>query len=114
VATFFGILATYSDAPPPASSPLAWGDPNRLASLLGDAFALKFEPGLSHAYHDDEDDIWNWYGRGFGPLRTLIERLSPERCAALKRDVANYHSHHRTEAGLKVTREYLVTSGIRR
>ena len=114
VATFFGVLAKYTDTPPPASSPLAWGDPKHAASLLGDAFALKFEPGVSHAYHDDEDDIWNWYARGFGPLRTLIERLPHDRCAMLKQDVDNYHSHYKTDAGLSVAREYLLIIGRRR
>jgi hypothetical protein len=31
------------------SSPLAWGDPAHVEKLLGQAFELKFEPGISDA-----------------------------------------------------------------
>jgi SAM-dependent methyltransferase len=114
VAEFFGVLAKYSDAPAPPSSPMAWGNPEHVADLLGDAFTLRFETGVSHAYHDDEDDIWRWYSDGFGPVRMLMDSLSPDRRAALKRDVDRYHSHYRTPAGLNVAREYLLISGTRR
>ncbi len=114
VAEFFGVLAKYSDAPPPASSPMAWGEPEYVTSLLGDDFTLNFERGVSHAYHDDEDDIWNWYASGFGPVRTLVDGLGPEQRAALKRDVDRYHSHYKTAAGLNVARDYLVIVGRRR
>ncbi len=114
VAEFFGVLARYSDAPSPPSSPMAWGDPEHVTALLGDAFDLKFESGVSHAYHDDEEDIWNWYAHGFGPVRVLVDGLDAEARAALKRDVDRYHSHYRTAAGLDVAREYLLISGTRR
>ncbi len=114
VAEFFGVLARYSDAPPPAASPMAWGDPDHVTKLLGDDFALKFERGVSHAYHDDEDDIWNWYASGFGPVRMLVDGLDPDRRAALRRDVDAYHAHYMTPAGLDVAREYLVVLGLRR
>jgi ubiquinone/menaquinone biosynthesis C-methylase UbiE len=39
VAEFFGVNAQHSDAPPPPSSPLAWGDPAHVVRLLGKAFA---------------------------------------------------------------------------
>jgi ubiquinone/menaquinone biosynthesis C-methylase UbiE len=55
VAEFFGILAQYSDAPPPPSSPLTWGDPTHVEKLLGKAFDVKFEHGVSNAYHDSVD-----------------------------------------------------------
>ncbi len=35
VAEFFGVNAQHSDAPPPPSSPLAWGDPAHVERLLG-------------------------------------------------------------------------------
>ncbi len=93
---------------------MAWGDPKHVTALLDDAFDLKFETGVSHAYHDDEDDIWDWYSAGFGPVRMLLDGLDPDRRAALKRDVDRYHSHYRGTAGLDVAREYLLTVGTRR
>lgn len=114
VAEFFGVLAQHSDAPPARSSPLLWGDPTHVEKLLGKAFDLKFERGVSNAYHGGTDDIWGWYTRGFGPLRELTENLAPERLAVLKRDVDLYHRHYVVPAGLQVKREYLLIVGQRR
>ena len=114
VAEFFRIIAQHSDAPPPPSSPLAWGDPVRVEQLLGKAFELKFEKGISNAYHGCADDIWDLYTRGFGPLRQLAESLPTDRVERLKRDVDAYHQHFAVPAGLHVKREYLLTVGHRR
>ena len=114
VAEFFAVIARHSDAPPPAASPLAWGEPERVETLLGRDFKLTFERGVNNAYHDDADDIWEWYARGFGPLRQLINRLDQDRRAALKRDLDAYHGHYEVEAGLHVKREYLLVIGERR
>jgi SAM-dependent methyltransferase len=113
VARFFAILAGFSDAPMPPASPLAWGDPAYVTELLGSHFALKYETGVSHAFHDDEADIWNWYVAGFGPMRALVEALDMQGQAALRRDVDAYHRHYRCDVGLNVAREYLLTFGIR-
>src|SRR5262245_6874714 len=114
VAVFFGIIGRHSDAPPPPSSPLAWGDPAQVEKLLGRAFDLEFEQGVSNAYHGSVEDIWDWYTRGFGPLRQLAESLPADRAERLKRDVGAYHSHYAVPAGLHVKREYLLTIGRRR
>lgn len=114
VAQFFTIIAQHSDTPPPPSPPLAWGDPAHVEKLLGKAFDLKFEQGISNAYHDSAQDIWAWYTRGFGPLRQLAESLPANRVERLRRDVDEYHLHYAVPAGLHVKREYLLTIGRRR
>jgi SAM-dependent methyltransferase len=113
VAEFFRIIANYSDAPP-SSSPLAWGDPAHVERLLGRDFALKFETGVSNAYHASCADIWNWYIRGFGPLRQLAETLPPDQVEQLRHAVDTYHGHYTVPAGLHVKREYLLILGERR
>jgi hypothetical protein len=77
------------------------------------AFDLKFEHGVSNAYHDSVEDIWNWYRRGFGPLRQLAESLPADRAKRLRRDVDAYHRHYAVPAGLHVKREFLLTIGPR-
>ena len=114
VAEFFGIIARHRDGSPPPSSPLAWGDPMHVEKLLGKTFDLKFEQGISDAYHGSTDDIWNWYTRGFGPLRQLAESLPADRVKRLKGDIDAYHGHYAVPAGLRVRREYLLTIGRRR
>lgn len=115
VAKFFAIIGKHAGGEPPEESPLAWGEPREVESLLGSAFDLVFERGCNHAHHDGLDHIWEWYARGFGPVRAVIERLGPERLQAFRRDVDAYHRHYLTEAGLlRVDREYLITIGTRR
>jgi len=114
VAEFFGVIAHHSDAPPPPSSSLTWGDPAHVEKLLGKEFELKFERGISNAYHDSTEDIWDWYTRGFGPLRQLVQSLPPDRVHRLRRDVDAYHRHYAIPAGLHMKREYLITLGRRR
>jgi SAM-dependent methyltransferase len=114
VAEFFGIIARHRDGSAPPSSPLAWGDPRHVEGLLGKAFDLKFEHGVSHAYHGGTDHIWDWYARGFGPLLQLVESLPADRVEQLRRDVDAYHRHYAVPAGLHVRREYLLTIGRRR
>jgi SAM-dependent methyltransferase len=114
VAAFFGVIAKHSDAPAPETSPLAWGDPSHVEKLLGGDFELTFERGVNNAYHPDLKHIWEWYARGFGPLRQLIYSLDSDRCAALRRDFDAYHAHYDTEAGLHVKREYVIVLGKRR
>jgi ubiquinone/menaquinone biosynthesis C-methylase UbiE len=114
VAEFFEVIARHSDAPPPPSSPLAWGDRTYVEKLLGNAFELKFEQGISNAYHGSIEDIWDWYTRGFGPLRELAETLPADRVGRLKQDIDAYHKHYAVSAGLHMRREYLITMGRRR
>ncbi len=114
VAEFFDVIARHIDAPPSPSSPLAWGDPANVERLLGKSFEIKFEPGISNAYHANVDAIWDAYVRGFGPLRLLATTLTPERLQRLKQDVADYHRHYEVPAGLHIKREYLITIGRRR
>ena len=114
VAEFFAIIGRYSDAPPPDPSPLAWGAPERIQNLLGDAFELTLESGINHAYHEDNEDVWHWYSRGFGPIRQLIEGLDADRLEAFRRDFDDYNAPYFTEAGIHLQREYRVILGRRR
>ncbi|MBP1885755.1 class I SAM-dependent methyltransferase [Sinorhizobium mexicanum] len=114
VARLFAVISAHTKAPPPKESSLSWGDPAHLEDLLGREFKLTFEHGTNNAYHESVDAIWNWYLRGFGPLRTLYEGLNEDERAALKRDVDAYHAHYQVEAGLHIRREYLIVIGEKR
>jgi SAM-dependent methyltransferase len=115
VAKFFAMIGKHSGAPAPQSSPLDWGDPAAVTALLGDAFDLTFEHGTSHAYHDDLKHIWDWYCRGFGPVRAVTEALDEKGREAFRRDFDDFHRPYLTEAGLlNVNRDYMVVIGRRR
>ncbi|HEX7061529.1 MAG TPA: methyltransferase domain-containing protein [Woeseiaceae bacterium] len=114
IARFFALLASHRPEPPPAASPLLWGDPDYVEGLLGREFALRFEHGVSNAYYDSADELWDTFVRGFGPLRVLHERLDETGRRRLKANVDAYHEEYRTPAGLHIRREYLLTVGERR
>jgi hypothetical protein len=73
-----------------------------------------FEPGISRAYHGSVDRVWDWYLAGFGPLKTVHEKLDPARRVELRRALGEFHEHYKVEAGLRIDREYLLTIGRRR
>lgn len=114
VADFFGVIGKHSDTPAPDPSPLAWGDPDHARALLGRDFELWFERGVNNHYFDTTQDVWNWYARGFGPMKSVIERLPPSRQAAFRDDVDQYHGKFATDGGLHIRREYLVIIGRRK
>lgn len=111
---FWALIGKYRPGPPPPVSPLAWGEPDHVRTLLGDVFDLVFEPGVNDHFVDNVEEAWNWYARGFGPMKFLIDNLPPDQLAAFKQEVDAYHASYRTEAGLHLKREYLLIIGRRR
>lgn len=100
--------------PPSISpSPFHWGEPERLRDLLGDAFALRFETGVTTLRLASSEEAWELFVRGYGPTRTLVESLSEERRPAFRRYFLEYYESYRTELGIAVPREYLLAVGTR-
>ncbi|KAB1072744.1 class I SAM-dependent methyltransferase [Methylobacterium planeticum] len=112
----FKVMRAYmpppAGAPPP--SPFAWGQPERLRALLGDAFDLRFEPGACVYYDCDGEAAWEVFVNGYGPTKALAGSLDPDRRADLRRDFVAFHDRFRTELGIAVPRAYLLTIGTRR
>jgi len=113
VARMFGIVGRHNPAPPAPQSPLLWGDVDYLADLFGDAFDLMFESGVSHAYEEGPQDIWDAMHEGFGPIRTVYAALEGEQKRAFKAEIDAYHAEYMAAAGLHITREYLITVGTK-
>lgn len=114
VQEFLGIIGQHSEAPAPEPSPLAWGQPDHVRDLLGDAFELNFEPGVNNHYFDNTQDVWQWYARGFGPMKQVINQLSGEQLEAFRKDVDAYHAKFAGKAGLHIQREYVLIVGQRK
>jgi len=114
VRDFLGLIGQHSGAPAPEPSPLAWGDPDHVRTLLGDDFELWFEPGINNHYFDSVEDAREWYERGFGPMKQVISDLQGDRQAAFLEDIDRYHGKFATDAGLHIRREYLVIIGRRK
>ena len=111
----FEVMRRYAPptAGPPPRSPFEWGRTERLRELLGSAFALHFEKGVSYYREPSAEAAWNTFSRGYGPTRALAANLDPERREALRTDFIAFHAGFSTELGITVPREYCLTIGDR-
>jgi SAM-dependent methyltransferase len=116
VARMFGVLKPYM-APPPSPappSPFAWGSRERLRELLGGAFDLKFEEGVTVAREPSAAALTEIFFTGYGPTKVLLASLDPARKEALRRDFTELHAKYGTDLGVQVPRDYLLAVGVRR
>jgi hypothetical protein len=103
--------------PPPAEgvgNPFAWGDPDHLAGLLGDAFELRYEEGECPQPGASADEIWELFTTSYGPTKALAGSLDHGRRAALRRDWIAYFEQFRNGDGVSQPRPYLLVLGTRR
>ena len=113
MAKVFKVMAPYQPAPPP-SNPFDWGDEGHVRELLGEAFDLAFEEGVSTLKVASGEAYWELFSTSYGPTKTLAESLG-ERREELHRDwVDFFESNHRENGGIVHPREYLVVLGTRR
>lgn len=112
----FEVMKRYMPPPPdPAPpSPFAWGRTERIRDLLGHAFDLQFERGVSYYREPSGQAAWETFSMGYGPTRSLAASLNPERHAAFRADFIAFHDGFPTEIGICVPREYWLTVGVRR
>jgi ubiquinone/menaquinone biosynthesis C-methylase UbiE len=113
---FFAMTGKYSNDPPPEQPPVLWGDPDHVRSLLGEYFELSFEEGTSRSYHPTAEHVSDWYMNGFGPVRELCASLDEAGKKSFYADMVAFHENEgiRTDAGLRMERNYLLTHGVRR
>jgi SAM-dependent methyltransferase len=105
-------MAAPTGTPPP--SPFAWGSTARVHELLGGAFDLRFETGVSTLREPSGEAVWELFVESYGPTKMLAGSLDAARRKDLQRDFAAFHDGFRTELGVAMPREYLVTIGVRK
>jgi len=115
VAEFFKVMAPYMSPPPDgAGNPFAWGDPDRVFELLGDAFELSNEEGDCPQPGGSAEHVWELFTSAYGPTKALADSLDPERRAALRRDWIAYFDQFRNGGGVSQPRPYLLVLGTRK
>ncbi|MBI3606620.1 MAG: class I SAM-dependent methyltransferase [Nitrospirae bacterium] len=116
IAGLFKVMKPYMPEPPspPPPSPFAWGNPERVKQLLGSAFNLRFETGTTVLREPSGLAVWDIFVAGYGPTKSLAANLAPDRRENLKRDFIAYHAGFKTELGVAMPRDYLVTIGVRK
>jgi SAM-dependent methyltransferase len=115
VEALFKIIRQYVPSLPvtPPPSPFEWGKPERVRELLGDAFDLKFEKGVTTLRLATGKAIWDLFVEGFGPLKAVAAACDDKRRKELEREFIVYHDRFRGDLGIAMPREYLVIVGIR-
>jgi ubiquinone/menaquinone biosynthesis C-methylase UbiE len=115
IAGLFKVMKPYmATQPTPPPSPFEWGDRDRLQQLLGASFDLHFENGISVMRERSGEAVWDLFLSSYGPTKALAATLEPERREQLKQDVIAYHDGFKTDLGIAMPREYLVTVGWRK
>lgn len=111
----FNVMRRYmpdspASAPP---SPFEWGRVDRIRELLGRAFLLRFEQGVSYYREPSAAAAWETFSEGYGPTRILASSLDAERRASLRTAFTAFHAGFATDLGICVPREYWLTIGER-
>ena len=116
LAGLFKVMKPYMSAPaaPPPPSPFEWGSKEHVQQLLGSAFDLRFETGTTVLREPSGLAVWELFVGGYGPTKALAAALDPERREGLKRDFIAYHDGFKSELGVAMPRDYLVTIGVRK
>jgi SAM-dependent methyltransferase len=113
MANVFKVMAPYQPAPPP-SNPFEWGDEQHARDLLGEAFELEFEEGVSTLRIPSGEAYWQLFSTSYGPTKSLAESLGDRR-EELHRDwVDFFETNYRTNGEIEHLREYLLVLGTRR
>jgi SAM-dependent methyltransferase len=102
--------------PPPegVGAPLAWGEPAYVEQLLGRDFDLQFFEGDVALDAASGEEVWQLFSTSFGPIKTLNETLEGSQREAFEREFIDFHESFRTNGGVHMPREYLLTLGHRR
>ena len=111
----FKMMAPYMPPPAPgAGSPFAWGDRDHVQELLGDTFELAFEEHDSPLTLPSGEDYWELFSNSYGPTKTVVEALEPDRREEFHRAWVEFGDARREGDQMVHHREYLLTLGTRR
>lgn len=111
---FFQLVSAFSDAPPPETSPLAWGNETWVTELLRHSFDVTCVPHRTTLFAPDFKALWKKYLMGFGPMALAARSLKPERLKEFRLAFEDLHTPYRTETGLRIDRNALMIRGTRR
>jgi SAM-dependent methyltransferase len=113
VARFFGLIARFSDAPPPPASPFDWGREEWLEKAFAGRFEVACRPQTTWLYAPGPAVVWEEYLRGFGPVAATHAALPEGRRAAFRAAFEDMHRPYETALGLVIPRRALLVRGTR-
>ena len=111
---FFRIISSYAPPPPPdAGVAASWGERDYVEDLLGGDFELALTEHNT-PWEEAPDVMWTLLSESFGPIKTLLANLPPERAEAFKAEMLAFFENEATETGVSMDRPYLLISGVRK
>ena len=112
---FFQIIGSYAPPPPPGAGIAAsWGEPGYAEGLLGNDFELTITQRDTPWEVETAQEMWTEMSEAFGPIKTLLGALPPERSEAFKAELLEFFEGEATESGITMERPYLLIAGTRR
>jgi SAM-dependent methyltransferase len=116
LAALFRIMKPFQPTPPDGIGfPFDWGDEQHVNDLLGDAFDLEIERGISPLRLPNGEAYWMLFSSSYGPTRTLSESLDEERREELHRSWVDFADTELAEDGeIEHKREWILVLGTRR
>ncbi len=112
----FRMVASFQPAPPPPGvpNPLEWGRPEYQQELLAGAFELEIAERESPQRGESGEQIWQLTSTSFGPSKTLLDSLDPERAEEFHQATVEFYERYRKGDAISHPRHYLLTIGRRR
>jgi ubiquinone/menaquinone biosynthesis C-methylase UbiE len=116
VGEMFRAFGSFQPPPPPgAGAPVAWGSEDYVRDKFGDAFELSIERRLSCFDDESPEHAWEYFAPRFGPVKTMLDNLDPERRAEFEQIAREHFEKGRQPDGsYRDEREYLLVTGTRR
>ena len=92
----------------------SWGEPGYAESLLGEAFEVTVTQHDTPWRVESAEEMWTEISEGFGPIKTLLGALEPERAEAFEDELVTFFRGEETDGGISMARPYLLIHGRRR
>ena len=84
-----------------------------MKELLGAAWEVRFEEGVSPFLAPSAEDAWEIWIADYGPTKTLAANLPPDRRERFKADMIAFHKRFATELGVLKPCGYQLAIGVR-
>jgi hypothetical protein len=92
----------------------SWGEPGYAESLFSHAFDVTVSRRDTPWHVESAEELWSEISKGFGPIKTLLGALEPERADAFEDELLALFRSEETETGISMARPYLLIRGRRR
>ena len=108
------IYAAYTGDQAGADPAEAWGEPERVEALAGDAFELTIQKRTWNLEGDSPEDVWELMTSSAPPVKALVESLEPEQLDAFRTAMLEYWGGFQVDGRVVEPRGYLLVMGRRR